>query len=157
MTITTLPGGGISYPADENPLGIQAFAPSQAGLSPSGYDSGNTAGSGLPSTTGSTNAASSANDFWQGVESLGGLAKSLTPLPGGTLAQGLGEGIGGLLTNTTPGQAASGIWSGLVFITDVPRVTTTLIGLILIIVGLAALIRQPITINTVRTAAEAIA
>lgn len=105
----------------------------------------------LPNRSGS-----SANDgsFWGGLsfgtalDAIGqGLAHPFDTLTGNNTAQMNTDlksgkaGISGLISGVS--DAVSGTSAAIKFITDIPRVATTLLGLILIIAGIFALSRGP--------------
>lgn len=78
--------------------------------------------------------------FWGGL----GKFPLLPGLPGLT-PDAIGSVIGGV------GDAAKGAGSAISFITDIPRVATTILGLILVIAGIFALTRGP-AVNIVSNA-----
>jgi hypothetical protein len=102
--------------------------------------SGSVAGAGLPGTTAGTTGSASNKGGLLGV--LGGLgdfffSPSFSPSAASADIQS------GAAGNSTTGAILTSAGSAISFITDIPRVTTTLLGLILIIAGIFALSRGP--------------
>lgn len=104
-----------------------------------------------PASFFSSNSAPSAGGdsggFWGGLGKfpLLPVLPGLTPDNIGSVIKGAGDVAKGL------SGAASGASSAIKFITDIPRVATTLLGLILVIAGIFALTRGP-TVNIVTRA-----
>jgi hypothetical protein len=98
--------------------------------------SGSVAGAGLPGTPGS---ASNKGGLLGVLGGLGDFFFSPSFSPSAASAD-IQAGAAG---NSTTGAVLASAGSAISFITDIPRVTTTLLGLILIIAGIFALSRGP--------------
>lgn len=108
-----------------------------------GPTSSNLAAAGIPSTmsngAGADSAGSTSGNFWG---TIGGLTDFLfsTDLSPSAASADIAKGAAG---NSTTGGVLSAASGAISFIFDIPRVLTTLIGLILIIAGIFALARGP--------------
>lgn len=113
------------------------------------YDTSPTAFPSLDITTYGTDAngvpqsAASSSGFWSSLGNFKGLTGN-----GASINDLLG-GIGSAATSVS--NAASAGSAAIAFITDIPRVATTVLGLILIIAGIFALSKGP-AVNIVTTA-----
>jgi len=128
---------GTAEPATQAEMDLDAATQRGLNLDALHGLSGNTAGSGLPSLPDTSSSFPSISGALSGI--IGWVDKNVPVLGAADSAVGLNP--------NTPGSGLAGtakaIGSGLSFITDIPRVATTLLGLILIIAGIFALSKGP--------------
>lgn len=112
---------------------------------------GGLAGSGIPGTDVQTETPDTSGGFfsniWKGIGTVDKFLPSLGKLDSGL---NMNPNDKGNIVESV-GDAVSGTSAALKFISDIPRVTTTLLGLILIIAGIFALAKGP-AVNIVSNA-----
>lgn len=142
---TELANGGCSCPANTNPFGIQAFDPSQYGLGVPGYN-----------PNGLTNSETLAGAGGQTTSPLSNVLSSIgqtatTEIGAAGAALGVNPSVPGSLLSDTGAIAEIGNFFSI--ITDIPRMSTIVIGLILLTAGLFMLGAKP-AVNIVNKAAS---